>query len=214
MAAVLAVLTAAVPAAQGAGQAPEPAGQAAPAAPEPQPPVVAPRVTTAAEPPADPSARVFGSSTGLLLNAIRPDATDDFEMVLARVAQALRTSTDPVRRRQAGGWRFFRATEPGPEGSVLYVFVVDPVVPGADYGVARLLAETFPDEAGALYALYNGAYAPEGQTLLNLQPVASPQNAPVVGPGLTRPPGDAPLVNPRIVRPGEDAPVVDPQIQR
>jgi hypothetical protein len=229
LAAAMAALAAAGPAAQGvaggaqapaqpvadapapAGEAPAPGGQA-PAPAQPQAPV-APTVTTAPPVPPDPSARVFASPAGLLLNAISADATEDFEMVLARVAQALRTSTDPVRRQQAEGWRFFRATEPGPGGSVIYVFVIDPVVPDADYGVARLLAETFPDEAGALYELYSGAYTVDGQTLLSLQPVALPA-APVVGPGLGRPAGDAPLVDPQILRPGEDAPVVDPQIQR
>jgi hypothetical protein len=118
----------------------------------------------------DVSARVFGASAGLIFNAVRADSTDDFEVVLARLSEALEASPDPVRRQQAAGWRVFRVAEPGPNGSVLYVFVLDPVVPGADYGVARVLAEAFPDEAGALYALYSGAFA-DGQTLVNLEPV-------------------------------------------
>jgi hypothetical protein len=46
---------------------------------------------------------------------------------------------------------------------------MDPTVKGADYGVARILAESFPDEVLDLYKLYNGAFA-AGQTLLNLAP--------------------------------------------
>ena len=106
----------------------------------------------------------------MFLNAIRADGTDDIGMGLARLAEALANSPNPVRRQQAEGWRVFRAAESGPNSSVLYVFVVDPVVPGADYGVARVLAEAFPNEAGELYVLYSGAYA-DGQTLLNLDPV-------------------------------------------
>ena len=154
-------------------QDPAPAGGDASPAPEagrgqaPAPAV--PTVTTAPTAP-DPSERVFGAEAGVILNAVRADGTDDFETVLGRLAEALAASADPVRRQQAQGWRVFRAAEPGPSGSVLYVFLIDPVVPGADYGVARVLAEAFPDEAGELYALYSGAYA-DGQTLLNLEPV-------------------------------------------
>lgn len=175
------VLTLGVAAAIGlAAQGTAPAGQGAPPAGEGAT-QVPPSVATAPIAP-DPSARVFGASAGLILNAVRADGTDDFEIVLARLAEALAASSDPVRRRQAEGWRVFRATEPGPNGSVLYVFVVDPVVPGADYGVARVLAEAFPDEAGELYALYSGAYA-DGQTMLNLEPVEA-FDVPVVTPPL------------------------------
>ena len=169
----LAVLALGALAAAGPARSQEPASAGDEAAP--------PTVTTAPSAP-DPSDRVFGGSAGLILNAVRADATDDFELVLARLAEGLEASSDPVRRRQAEGWRVFRATEPGPNGSVLYVFVVDPVVPGADYGVARVLAEAFPDEAGELYALYSGAYA-DGQTMLNLEPVEA-FDAPVVTPPL------------------------------
>jgi hypothetical protein len=147
--------------------APAPAAAQAPQVPAPA--QVPPPTVTAGQPAPVPGPRVFGAPAGLILNAIRPDAVADFERVLGRLAQALATSPDPVRRRQAEGWRVFRATEPGPSDSVLFVFLVDPVVPGADYGVARVLAEAFPDEAGALYALYSGAYAPGGQTMLNLE---------------------------------------------
>lgn len=115
------------------------------------------------------AARVFASESGMIFSAIRADKVTDFEFVLGRLKQALATSTDPVRQKQAAGWRIFKAAEPGPNSSVLYVFVMDPAVKGADYGVARILAESFPDEVLDLYKLYNGAFA-AGQTLLNLAP--------------------------------------------
>jgi hypothetical protein len=141
-----------------------------------------PTVTTAAP---DASARVFGAAAGVILNAVRPDSTDDFEMVLGRLADALATSPNPVRRQQSEGWRVFRASEAGPNASVLYLFVVDPVVLGADYGVARILAEAFPDEAGSLYALYSGAFV-GGQTLLNLESVGAFDDPLLVSPTLVR----------------------------
>jgi hypothetical protein len=60
---------------------------------------------------------------------------------------------------------------------VLYVFVMDPTVKGADYGVAKILAEAYPTEIMELYRMYTGAFATAGQTLMNLQPVAATPGA-------------------------------------
>lgn len=133
----------------------------------PTPPVSSPVAPVA---PVPPNARIFASEAGMIFNAIKPDKVADFDMIVGRLRQALTTSIDPVRRQQAAGWRVFKAAEPGPSGSILYVFVMDPVVKGADYGVAKILAEAYPEEVQELYKLYNGAFA-AGQTLLNLQPL-------------------------------------------
>jgi hypothetical protein len=136
---------------------------APPAAPAPAPP-------SASAPAAAPAVeRVFASDAGIIFSAIKPAAAKDFETVLGRLRQALAASPDPTRRQQATGWKIFKAAEPGPNGSVLYVFVMDPAVKGADYGVAKILAEAYPAEAQQLYRLYIGAFA-SGQTLLNLEP--------------------------------------------
>ncbi len=58
---------------------------------------------------------------------------------------AARRRRIPVRNQQGWGWKIFKAAEPGPNGSVLYVFVMDPAVKGADYGVAKILARGVPD---------------------------------------------------------------------
>jgi hypothetical protein len=130
-----------------------------------------PSSSSAATPSAPQSnARVFASEAGMIFNAIKQDKVADFELVIDRLRQALAASTDPVRQKQAAGWRVFKAAEAGPNSSVLYVFVIDPAVKGADYGVAKILAEAFPAEAVELYKVYNGAFA-GGQTLLNLTPV-------------------------------------------
>jgi hypothetical protein len=120
-----------------------------------------------------PLGRVFASEQGLIFNAIRPDKVMDFETVLAKLRSALADSKDPVRNQQGWGWKIFKAAEPGPNGSVLYVFVMDPAVKGADYGIAKILSEAYPNEVMELYRMYTGAFATAGQTLMNLQPVPS-----------------------------------------
>jgi hypothetical protein len=124
--------------------------------------------------------RVFASEQGLIFNAIRPDKVMDFETVLAKLRAALADSKDPVRNQQGWGWKIFKAAEPGPNGSVLYVFVMDPAVKGADYGVAKILSEAYPNEIMELYRMYTGAFATAGQTLINLQPIPAlaPSSAP------------------------------------
>ena len=129
-----------------------------------------------------PLGRVFAAEQGLIFNAIRPDKVTDFETVMAKLRAALTNSKDPVRNQQGWGWKIFKAAEPGPNGSVLYVFVMDPTVKGADYGVAKILAEAYPTEIMELYRMYTGAFATAGQTLMNLQPVAATPSASVPPP--------------------------------
>lgn len=116
--------------------------------------------------------RVFGSDAGLVLNFIKADKTADFEAIVAKLKEALAKSDKPERKQQAASWKVFRAMEPGANGSVLYVFDVDPAVPGADYTVSNILAEAFPEEVQTLYKQYADAYA-SGQNFVNLKLVAA-----------------------------------------
>jgi hypothetical protein len=148
--------------AQAAPPPPAPATQV----PAPQPPGTPGAPAPAAAPPV-PVDRVFASEAGVIFNAVKADQVKNFEMILERLRQALAASPDPARRQQAAAWKIFKAAEAGPAGSVIYLFVIDPVVKGADYGVAKILAEAFPAEAQELYRVYTNTFA-SGQTLLNL----------------------------------------------
>ena len=130
-----------------------------------QPPAPAQQATAA------PAARVFGSDTGLVLNFIKSDKTADFEAIVAKVKEALQKSANPQRQKQAASWRVFKSPDPAAGGAALYVFIVDPVVKGADYTVSTILAEAFPDELTALYKTYSEAYA-SGQNFVNLSLIA------------------------------------------
>jgi hypothetical protein len=105
-------------------------------------------------PPARPAVTApnytFDSTVALLLFYVRPDKVADFEAVVGRLAQALDASTDPARRQQAAAWRMLRSSEP-PRDAVVYVFLLDPVVPNADYDPVRILSESLPTEVQPLY---------------------------------------------------------------
>jgi len=133
-----------------------------------QPPPAAAPAQQAAAPPA---ARTFASDAGMVLNFIKPDKTTDFEAVIAKLKEALQKSEKPERKQQAATWKVFKSPDPAAGGNVLYVFVIDPSVKGADYTVSTILAEAFPTEVQALYKQYAEAYA-SGQNFVNLALVA------------------------------------------
>jgi hypothetical protein len=93
--------------------------------------------------------------------------------VIGLLQDALEATQDQALRSQAAGWKIFKATEPGPNGTVLYVFVIDPAIPGAEYGLGRILADAYPDRIQEIWKLYTGALA-GGGSLLNLSPVEAP----------------------------------------
>jgi hypothetical protein len=100
----------------------------------------------------------FDGDTALWSVAIRPDQTQAFEQVMAKLRHALTNSQDPVRRQQAQGWTVVRLSTPMPDGTVPYVHVINPVVNGANYSIMQILYDEFPDERRALYDQYRSAF--------------------------------------------------------
>jgi hypothetical protein len=140
--------------------------------PAQQPPPQQPPGQPAQQAQAAPTTRVFASDAGMVLNFIKPDKTADFEAVVAKLKEALQKSEKPERKEQAKSWKVFKSPDPAAGGNVLYVFVIDPAVKGADYTVSNVLAEGFPPaEVNELYKQYAGAYA-QGQNFVNLSLVA------------------------------------------
>ncbi len=82
---------------------------------------------------------------------------------------ALANSDKPERKAQAAGWKIFKSADPAAGGNVLYVFIIDPAVKGADYQVSNLLVEGLGNtkETNDLYTKYAGAYA-QGMNIVNL----------------------------------------------
>jgi hypothetical protein len=138
-------------------------------------------VAYAQQPPAQPPAQqppaaspfVFPGDGGVILNFVKADKTADFEMVMGKLKEALAKSEKPERKEQAAGWKLFKATEPGPGGAVIYVFIMDPVAKGQEYSVGNILVEAFGNEGQTLYKTYSDAFAnPAIGALLHLTRVA------------------------------------------
>jgi pyruvate/2-oxoglutarate dehydrogenase complex dihydrolipoamide acyltransferase (E2) component len=157
-------------AAAAAAQTPPPS-QPPPSQPSPSQP--APSQPAPAQPAAQPAGRVFGSDAGVIFNQVKPDKTADFEAAIAKIKEALLKATDPVRKQQAASWKVFKAQEPGPNGNVFYLFVIDPAVKGADYSIGKILSEGLPAaEVQDVWKKYTDSLA-AGQNVLNLSVIAN-----------------------------------------
>lgn len=182
------------------GTTPQTPGQPATGQPVPgQPAPGQPGAATPATPAPQP--RTFTAPVGLLFNTVRADRVDDFEKAMGYLQAALAASTNERVRAQAAGWRIFKATEAGPSNTVLYVYVLDPTVMGADYSLGRILADAYPDQAKLqeIWKLYSSSVT--GGSLLNLTPVKAPAPTPTLTPAPTPTPTLTPSPTPTPVVP-------------
>jgi hypothetical protein len=199
----------AVCAAPAAAQQPAPAPPGTTGPIQPPAPGAPPQTETPAQPGEQPTTqpstqpqgppqlgRVVAADAGIIFFPVKPERTADFEKIMAKLHEAIAASPDPVRKEQAAGWRVFKAAEPGPNNTALYVFLIDPAVKGSDYAFWKTMYEAFPAEVQELYRLYTAATA-GGQTLLNLQKVLSFGDPPAPVPTEpAKPPTTPPIKNP------------------
>jgi hypothetical protein len=100
----------------------------------------------------------FEGDTALWTVAIKADKTADFEKIIAKLHEGLLKSEKPERKQQAAGWKVMKMAKPLPDGTIAYVHIINPVVPGADYTVMQALYELWPEERQTLYEMYRGAF--------------------------------------------------------
>jgi len=113
-----------------------------------------PAAAPAQQAQAQKSPFVFDSDGGVILHFIKADKTADFEMLVAKLKEALAKSEKPERKSQAASWKLFKAAEPGAGGAVMYVSIMHPAVKDADYYIPIIINEAFPTEGQALYKTY------------------------------------------------------------
>lgn len=116
----------------------------------------------------EPAKPVFtlGGEAAIITMLIKPDKTADFEVVLARLKEALQKSENPRRREQAAGWKVFKSSQLA-QGNAVYIMRIDPVIKGEEYDITRLIAEVFPVEVQDLFLKYKDAFAGRGITELS-----------------------------------------------
>lgn len=122
--------------------------------------------------PAPPIAtRTFDAPAAMIINYVQSGSASGFEALTRRMVEALAASEDEEHRALAAGWTMYRVSEPpGPNNNAVYVWLFDPVVADANYAVAQLLNQVFPEEVQQLYETYMQSFG-MGQTPLELEPV-------------------------------------------
>ncbi len=103
----------------------------------------------------------FSGDAAVMLHFVKPGSTGAYERVMTRLGEALQRSenTETNRRTQAAGWKVYRASmDISGQGNVMYAWVIDPVMGGANYAAATIMNEVFPGEIEQLYNAYNGSF--------------------------------------------------------
>ena len=144
------------------------AQQPAPAPPaSQQPPANQTPATPAAPAESAKPVLTINSDAAIITLLIKPDKTADFELVLAKLKEALNKSEKPERKQQAAGWKVFKSAQMA-QGNAVYIMRIDPVVKGQEYDITRLIAEVFPVEVQEIFAKYKDAFA--GRAITEMSP--------------------------------------------
>ena len=138
-----------------------------------QPPAQQPPAQEPAAPPAPKVA--FKANAGILLVQVKGDQTTVFEEMIAKLKSGLAATADAALKEQAAGFKVYKASEPAAGGNVLYVVVVDPALPNAEYSFLEVINKTLSPEqqrdpaTQEMYKRFAAAFA--GMNILNLTPV-------------------------------------------
>ena len=101
----------------------------------------------AGQAPAAPAAAKvpFSTPAGLLLVQIKPDQTAVFEEMVGKLKAGLAKTEDATLKQQASGIKVYKVTEPF-NGNVLYLVMVEPSVPNAEYELFAMLQKVMTKE--------------------------------------------------------------------
>jgi hypothetical protein len=108
---------------------------------------------------AAPNKTTFTGDIVVMAFAINPDKTADYEKVIAQLKGALSKSEAPEAKEQLAGWKIIKNAMPNPDGSIVYIHIISPVVKGADYSVMNNIyaAVKDPAEQKAVFEMYRAA---------------------------------------------------------
>jgi len=108
---------------------------------------------------AAPQKTTYTGDIVVVAYAVNPDKTADYEKVLAAVKDALSKSESPEAKQQLAGWKVIKNAMPNPDGSIVYIHVISPVVKDADYTLINNIYAAVKDPAQqkTFFDMYRGA---------------------------------------------------------
>ena len=106
-----------------------------------------------------PNKTLFTGDIVVMAFSINPDKTADYEKVIAQLKDSLTKSEAPAAKQQLAGWKIIKNAMPNPDGSIVYIHIISPVVKDADYSVMNNIyaAVKDPAEQKAVFDMYRGA---------------------------------------------------------
>lgn len=128
--------------------------------------------------PAVPLALALEGPVAMIFHTIKADQGPQFEQLFDRLRTGLTASQTDARRQQIAGWRLLKQNASTAEGHLIYISVIDPVVAGQEYDMARLLAEVYPDEGAALYQVLLASHVQPSVQASSLTVVPGPEGQP------------------------------------
>jgi hypothetical protein len=106
-----------------------------------------------------PTKTTFTGDMVLMAFAINADKTADYEKVIGSLKDSLSKSEAPEAKQQLAGWKVIKSATPNPDGSIVYIHIISPVVKDADYSIMNNIYAGVkdPTEQRAIFDMYRGA---------------------------------------------------------
>ncbi len=111
----------------------------------------------------------FSGGSAVVMSYVAPAGTGDFERVMREYGGSLSASENAQYNQMASSMKIFRAAEPGPNNTVLYMWIIDPVISGANYAEAQILNDEKPEEVQELYDALLAAMEGGGRQTVNME---------------------------------------------
>ncbi|HXG88679.1 MAG TPA: hypothetical protein VNJ02_10115 [Vicinamibacterales bacterium] len=147
----------------------------------------------------DPAAVTFTSELGVLLVAVKPAAVADFEAVIVALQEVFSKAEDEETRAIAKSWRVYKAADGDVKTAALYVYLLQPPLPTADYRPSLWLDKLMAGAPAELLAKYRDSFAAPPAKLglvefanMSIAPVPKPTNASPSAPSNGAPPKPQP----------------------
>lgn len=115
---------------------------------------------------------VLGSNDGLVVNYIKPEKTVAFDFMIDQLRVAMEESRRSTLCEQAAKWKVVRTDQSGPDGTAVYVFVVDPGLRNVDYRLSTVVGEAIQKNPDEFYRRLLDLYASR-QNLINVAAIRS-----------------------------------------
>jgi hypothetical protein len=107
---------------------------------------------------------------------IKADQTAAFEELIKKLRAGIAKTEDATLKQQGSGLKVYKASEPAAAGNALYVVMMEPTVPNAEYDLFTMLSKTMTaeeqraPETAEMWKRFSGAFA-AGLSRLSLTPV-------------------------------------------